>query len=99
MTVLLTQDLRLEVAVPVRESAGLRVRGATSPRGRESIYIHRCTVPAVNNAGSTTGCRDAIDEYNSFKKYFKKLLYSSIASRQPVVEPALFTAGTVHRCI
>ena len=61
------------VSVPVRESAGPRVRGATSPRGRGAashIYIHRCTVPAVNNAGSTTGCRDAIDEYNSFYKYF-----------------------------
>ena len=60
----------VDETVPVRESAGTRVRGATSPRGRESIYIHRCTVPAVNNAGSTTGCRDAIDEYNSYKKYF-----------------------------
>ena len=32
-------------------------------------------------------------------KIFFKNLYSSIASRQPVVEPALFTALTVHRWI
>ena len=58
-------DTKLQVTGE-NNGSGPRVRGATSPRGRESINIHPCTVPAVNNAGSTTGCRDAIDEYNSF---------------------------------
>ena len=49
--------------VPVRESAGPPVRGAASLflYTGESGYCQ-----LVNNAGSTTGCRDAVDEYNSF---------------------------------